>query len=65
MTTARELRNMSIDELLGIVHETRRALFNLKVRDTTKELKNVAEIQKQKKELARALTVLREKGIKF
>jgi len=56
---------MSIDELLGIVHETRRALFNLKVRDTTKELKNVAEIQKQKKELARALTVLREKGIKF
>ena len=65
MTTAKELRNMSVDELLGKAQEVRRSIFNLKVRDTTKELKNVAEITAQKKELARVLTVLREKGIKF
>ena len=56
---------MSVDELLGKAQEVRRSIFNLKVRDTTKELKNVAEITAQKKELARVLTVLREKGIKF
>lgn len=65
MTTAKELRNMTVDELIGRALEIRRAIFNLRVRDTTKELKNLAEITKQKRELARVLTVLREKGIKL
>ena len=65
MTTAKELRNMSVDELIGKAQDIRRAIFNLRVRDTTKELKNLAEITKQKRELARVLTVLREKGIKL
>jgi large subunit ribosomal protein L29 len=65
MTTAKELRNASIDELIGQAHEIRRAIFNLRVRETTKELKNVAELTNQKRELARVLTVLREKGVKI
>lgn len=65
MTTAKELRNMTVDELVGKAHEVRRAIFNLRVRATTKELKNVSELTNQKRELARVLTVLREKGIKL
>jgi large subunit ribosomal protein L29 len=65
MTTAKELRNLSVDELVAKAHEVRRAIFNLRVRETTKELKNVTELTMQKRELARILTVLREKGIKL
>ena len=65
MTTAKELRNATVEELVAKAHEIRRAIFNLRVRETTKELKNVSELTTQKRELARVLTVLREKGIKI
>ncbi len=65
MATAKELRNLSIDELINRSKEIRRTIFNLRVRATTKELKDVSEIETQKRELARILTVLREKGVKL
>lgn len=65
MATAKELRNLSIDELINRSKEIRRTIFNLRVRATTKELKDVSEIKTQKRELARILTVLREKGVKL
>lgn len=65
MTTAKEFRNMSVEELEGKATEIRRAIFNLRARARTKELKDVSEIKTQRRELARLLTVLREKGIKL
>ncbi|MCX7765460.1 MAG: 50S ribosomal protein L29 [Candidatus Sumerlaeia bacterium] len=65
MATAKELRNLSVDELINRSKEIRRTIFNLRVRATTKELKDVSEIKTQKRELARVLTVLREKGVKL
>ena len=63
--SARHLNELSPEELLHRAEELRRSIFNLRVRATTKELKNYAQISKEKRELARVLTVLREKGVKI
>jgi len=62
---AQQLRNMTEQELLNRADELRRSLFNLRVRVSTKELHNIAQIKKEKRELARIKTILREKGIKI
>jgi large subunit ribosomal protein L29 len=52
MPNARELREMDDDLLLETVREARRELFGLRFRHATGEL-----------DLARALTVTRERGL--
>jgi large subunit ribosomal protein L29 len=54
-------RDMTNEELRAREDELRKSLFNLRTRATTKELENVARIRQEKAELARVLTVLREK----
>jgi len=58
---AKDLRELSVEELTGRIHEMRQGLFNLRVRNTTKELEDTSKIRQERRELARALTVLNEK----
>lgn len=65
MSKASDYRNMNVDEVKQRVKELQESLFNLRIRATTKELENPVRIRYERRELARALTVLREKGIKI
>jgi large subunit ribosomal protein L29 len=55
-----ELRAMSREELEEHARELRQELFNLRFRSTTQQLDNPVRIRTARKDLARALTVLRE-----
>jgi large subunit ribosomal protein L29 len=55
---AEAYRNMSEEELLERVAQLRQSLFNLRVRNTTKELENTSRLRLERKELARVLTAL-------
>ncbi|MFH0793813.1 MAG: 50S ribosomal protein L29 [bacterium] len=58
---ATAFREMTLPELELKIEELRKSLFNLRVRATTKELNNVAQLRLEKRNLARALTVLHQK----
>jgi large subunit ribosomal protein L29 len=60
---AAELRDLSETELLEHIQTARRELFGLRFQHATGELDNTANLGKAKKEIARALTVARERGI--
>lgn len=53
---AQALKEMSDEELAERTAELRHSLFNLRVRNTTKELENTSQIALERKELARAMT---------
>jgi large subunit ribosomal protein L29 len=60
-----ELRDMSESELREHVQTTRRELFGLRFQHATGELDNTAGLGHAKREIARALTVARERGIEI
>ncbi len=55
------LREMSADEIRARVQELREELFNLRFRNAMKQLDNPLKIRESRREMARLLTVLREK----
>lgn len=57
-----ELREKSIAELKEMLVEAKEKLRELCFRVSTRELKNVREIRKVKQQIARLLTVLKEKA---
>ena len=57
---AKELRDLSMDELRAKEVELRQELFNFRFQKATGQLGNTAMIGKTKKILARVKTVLRE-----
>jgi len=63
---AKELRDLSEQELATKVHELKESLFHLRLRRGSNRLENPAQLRKTRREIARALTVERErvKGIK-
>ena len=61
--TARELRDFDDEGLLERVATARRDLFGLRLQHATGELENTAGLRAAKRELARALTVARERGL--
>ena len=63
--TAQDLRDLSENELLEHVATTRKDIFGLRFQHATGELENTAGIRTVKRDLARALTVARERGIKI
>jgi large subunit ribosomal protein L29 len=63
LTSATDLRALPDDELLERVDEARRELFGLRFRLATGELENTAALRTAKRELARALTVARQRDI--
>jgi large subunit ribosomal protein L29 len=60
---AAEIREMSDDELREQIATARRELFGLRFQHATGELENTAGLQNAKRDLARALTVARQRGI--
>jgi large subunit ribosomal protein L29 len=63
MPKAKEIRDMGETELINHVAHLRRDLFGLRFRHATGELENTAGLRTAKRELARALTVARERGV--
>ena len=58
---ARELRDLSDDELARKLAETRQELFNLRFQSATGALENTARLKLAKREIARILTVRNER----
>lgn len=61
--TARELRELDDAGLLDRIRTIRREVFGLRFAHATGELENTAGIRANKRDLARALTVARERGL--
>ena len=60
---AKELRDLRDDELTDHIRTQRRELFGLRFQLATGELENTAGVGTAKRDLARALTVARERGM--
>ncbi len=58
-----ELRDLTDGELGEQIRTTRRELFGLRFQHATGELDNTAGLKRAKREVARALTVAREREI--
>ena len=55
------MRDMSVDEINSRLDELREELFNLRFRNSMKQLDNPVKIRESRREMARLLTVLNEK----
>jgi len=64
MTRPRQMREMTDADLKARVGELHKSLFNLRTRSATKDLDNISAIKLERRELARVLTILRERGIR-
>jgi large subunit ribosomal protein L29 len=60
---AKELRDLRDDELADQIKTARREVFGLRFQLATGELENTAGVGSAKRDLARALTVARERGL--
>jgi large subunit ribosomal protein L29 len=58
---AASVREMGPEEIRTRVGELREELFNLRFRNTMKQLDNPLKIRESRREMARLLTVLKEK----
>ena len=60
MMKAKEIRELSKDELTARLGELKKDLFNLRLQHATNQLENVNKISEVKRDIARVNTVLRE-----
>jgi large subunit ribosomal protein L29 len=60
---AKDLRDLSADEIAEQVRTARKDLFGLRFQHATGELENTAGLRSAKRDLARVLTVARQRGI--
>jgi large subunit ribosomal protein L29 len=60
---AGDLRDLSDTELREHIRTVRRELFGLRFQHATGELDNTAGLARAKRDVARALTIAREKGV--
>ena len=58
---AHELKDLTVDELSRKAGELRENLFNLKIRRRAGTLESTADVTKNKRDLARILTLLTQK----
>ncbi|MEX1163551.1 MAG: 50S ribosomal protein L29 [Nitriliruptor sp.] len=63
MSTAAELRELQDDELLEKLAEGKEELFNLRFQIVTGQLDDPRRIKQVKREVARVLTVMREREL--
>ncbi len=59
-----DLRELDETELLNHIKTQRRELFGLRFSHATGELENTAGMRTAKRDLARALTIARQRGVK-
>ena len=57
-----EIRDTKTEELHGELDELRRHLFDLRSQSVTESLRDPTQLGKAKRDIARILTVLRERG---
>ena len=60
---AKELRDLTDEEIVDQIKTARREVFGLRFQLATGELENTAGVRASKRDLARALTIARERGI--
>jgi large subunit ribosomal protein L29 len=60
---AKEIRDLSEEEVVEHIKTARRDVFGLRFQHATGELENTSGLRSAKRELARALTVARQRGI--
>jgi large subunit ribosomal protein L29 len=60
---SREIRDLRDEELVAHIKTVRRDLFGLRFQHATGEMENTAGLKTTKRDLARALTIARERGI--
>ena len=58
---AQSMKEMTLDEITLRVAELREELFNLRFRNSMRQLDNPLKIRESRREMARLLTVMREK----
>ena len=59
---AKDMRELSSEELDRRLADTRQELFNLRFQSATGQLENVARLRHTRREIARILTVLQERS---
>jgi large subunit ribosomal protein L29 len=58
-----EVHNLEDSQLVEFADNTSAELFNLRFQHATGQLENTARLKQVKKDLARALTIARQRGI--
>ena len=61
MMKAKELKNLSVEELNKKLEELKKDLFMLRMQHATNQLDNPLKIASVKKDIARVKTIIREK----
>jgi len=61
---AEELRSLTVEELKSKIEDLRGELFNLRFQKATGQIENPLQIRVVRRNIARALTILREKELK-
>ncbi len=65
MPKAAEVHDMTDDVLVEHIRTSRQELFGLRFQNATGELENTAGLAGARRDLARALTVARERGLQL
>ncbi len=63
MATVKELRELTRDELVARAAELKQTLFDLKNKHSTGVLDSTADLERTRREIARILTIAREKEL--
>ena len=58
-----EAHNLDDPQLVQFVDDSRKELFNLRFQHATGQLENTARLKQAKQDLARGLTIARERGL--
>ena len=61
MMKAKELKNLSVEELTKKLEELKKDLFMLRMQHATNQLDNPMQLNATKKDIARVKTIIREK----
>ena len=61
MMKAKELKNLSVEDLAKKLDELKKDLFMLRMQHATNQLDNPMQIAATKKDIARVMTILAEK----
>jgi large subunit ribosomal protein L29 len=60
---AQEVHGMADDQLAEFVQRSRTELFNLRFQHATGQLENTSRLARAKRDLARGLTIARQRGL--
>ena len=65
MMKAKELKNLSVEELTKKLDDLKKDLFMLRMQHATNQLDNPMQLNAVKKDIARVKTIIREKETKI